>query len=339
MTQPWLTLLIILLVLLAMTLWCVWWQWEYRNDTFNRAQKEIQRACTSQDPYDSVRILMLGDEEDNRLLCRSWSLTDGQEYWFGQWWFNPQCSLLCLPQTLQTVGKKRLIRQNDWQKTLSALVKSRPQRPLDALIITLSLETLHDDDTVRASLLHNCQQLQQVCGLSLPIYLIISGMESLEGTADLLELLPEDARRSPIGSTIPVAREAIWKPQWIDNALDNTRTSLRLFITELGALRGNTPEELFRLPESFPPLAAPLHDAFDALFNSHARDEPPQLRGIWFVARTLDHDKPQMQFCQSLLSSKITAERGLALPVRRLLRVNLRRHFITLACYSCLCVL
>ena len=46
-----------------------------------------------------------------------------------------------------------------------------------------------------------------------------------------------------------------------------------------------------------------------------------------------------MQFCQSLLSSKITAERGLALPVRRLLRVNLRRHFITLACYSCLCVL
>lgn len=159
------------------------------------------------------------------------------EYWFGQWWFNPQCSLLCLPQTLQTVGKKRLIRQNDWQKTLSALVKSRPQRPLDALIITLSLETLHDDDTVRASLLHNCQQLQQVCGLSLPIYLIISGMESLEGTADLLELLPEDARRSPIGSTIPVAREAIWKPQWIDNALDNTRTSLRLFITELGALR------------------------------------------------------------------------------------------------------
>lgn len=71
MTQPWLTLLIILLVLLAMTLWCVWWQWEYRNDTFNRAQKEIQRACTSQDPYDSVRILMLGDEEDNRLLCRS----------------------------------------------------------------------------------------------------------------------------------------------------------------------------------------------------------------------------------------------------------------------------
>lgn len=339
MTQPWLTLLIILLVLLAMTLWCVWWQWEYRNDTFNRAQKEIQRACTSQDPYDSMRILMLGDEEDNRLLCRSWSLTDGQEYWFGQWWFNPQCSLLCLPQTLQTVGKKRLIRQNDWQKTLSALVKSRPQRPLDALIITLSLETLHDDDTVRASLLHNCQQLQQVCGLSLPIYLIISGMESLEGTADLLELLPEDARRSPIGSTIPVAREAIWKPQWIDNALDNTRTSLRLFITELGALRGNTPEELFRLPESFPPLAAPLHDAFDALFNSHARDEPPQLRGIWFVARTLDHDKPQMQFCQSLLSSKITAERGLALPVRRLLRVNLRRHFITLACYSCLCVL
>lgn len=93
------------------------------------------------------------------------------------------------------------------------------------------------------------------------------------------------------------------------------------------------------MPESFPPLAAPLHDAFDALFNSHARDEPPQLRGIWFVARTLDHDKPQMQFCQSLLSSKITAERGLALPVRRLLRVNLRRHFITLACYSCLCVL
>lgn len=133
--------------------------------------KRYVQPCAKGDPaslYQSGSLrqranLMLGDEEDNRLLCRSWSLTDGQEYWFGQWWFNSQCSLLCLPQTLQTVGKKRLIRQNDWQKTLSALVKSRPQRPLDALIITLSLETLHDDDTVRASLLHNCQQLQQVC--------------------------------------------------------------------------------------------------------------------------------------------------------------------------------
>lgn len=116
MTQPWFTLLIIMLMLLAITLWCVWWQWEYRNNTFTRAQKEIQRACGGQDPYDSMRILMLGNEEDNRLLCRSWSLTDGQEHWFGQWWFNSQCSILCLPQTLQTAGRKRLIRQNDWQK-------------------------------------------------------------------------------------------------------------------------------------------------------------------------------------------------------------------------------
>ncbi|POT56143.1 hypothetical protein C3432_19400 [Citrobacter amalonaticus] len=339
MTQPWLTLLIVVLVLLAITLWCVWWQWEYRNDTFTRAQKEIQRACGGQDPYDSMRILMLGDEEDNRQLCRSWSLTDGFEYWFGQWWFNPQCSLLCVPQALQTTGKKRLIRQNDWQKTLAALVKSRPQRPLDALIITLPLEALHSDDATRTSLLNNCQQIQQVCGLSLPIYLLVSGLESLEGTAALLAQLPEEARRSPVGSAIPVAREAVWKPQWIDDALENTRTSLRQVITELGALQGNTPEALFRLPECIPPLATPLHDYFDSLFNSNARDEPPLLRGIWFVARTLTHDKPQMQFCQTLLSGKIAAEHGLALPVRRLLRLNLRRHFITLACYSCLCVL
>lgn len=339
MTQHWLTLLIIVLVLLAITLWCVWWQWEYRNDTFIRAQKEIQRACGGQDPYDSMRILMLGDEEDNRLLCRSWSLTDGQEYWFGQWWFNPQCSVLCLPQTLQTAGKKRLIRQNDWQKMLAALVKSRPQRPLDALVITLSLDALHGDEAARASLLNNCQQLQQVCGLSLPVYLLISGVEALEGASSLLAMLPEEARRSPIGSAIPVAREAIWKPQWIDRALDNTRSSLRMLITELGALRGNTPEDLFRLPENLLPLAAPLHDYFDSLFNSNARDEPPLLRGIWFVARTLTQDKPRMQFCQTLLSGKIAAERGLALPVRRLLRLNLRRHFITLACYSCLCVI
>ncbi|QLY62587.1 hypothetical protein HV211_19760 [Citrobacter freundii] len=339
MTQPWFTLLIIMLMLLAITLWCVWWQWEYRNNTFTRAQKEIQRACGGQDPYDSMRILMLGNEEDNRLLCRSWSLTDGQEHWFGQWWFNSQCSILCLPQTLQTAGRKRLIRQNDWQKILAALVKSRPQRPLDALILTLPLDALNGDDVTRASLLNNCQQIQQVCGLSLPVYLLISGMESLEGTAALLAILPEDARRSPIGSAIPTAREAIWKPQWIDDALDNARMSLRRLITELGALQGSTPETLFQLPENLPQLATPLHDYFDTLFNSNARDEPPLLRGIWFVARTMAEGKPQMQFCQTLLSGKIAAERGLALPVRRLLRLNLRRHFITLACYSCLYVL
>ncbi len=45
--QHWLTLLIIVLVLLAMTLWCVWWQWEYRNDTFIRAQRDPARLRRS----------------------------------------------------------------------------------------------------------------------------------------------------------------------------------------------------------------------------------------------------------------------------------------------------
>lgn len=335
MTQPWLTLLIIVLVLLVVTLWCLWWQWEYRNNTFIRAQKEIQHACGGQDPYDSNRILMLGDEADNSLLCRSWSLADGAEYWFGQWWYNQQCSLLCVPQTLQMPGKKRLIRQSDWQKLLAALVKSRPQRPLDAMIITLPLDALRGDDNKQAQLLNNCHQIQQACGLSLAVYLIVSGLEEIEGTQDLLTLLSDEAKRSPIGSAIPVAREAIWKSVWIDDALANTRHTLRDVITALGTLHGHTSGTLFRLPEFFPTIATPLHDYFDTLLNSSARDEPPLLRGIWFVARSAIADKPHMQFCQNLLEGKIIAESGLALPVRRLLRLNLRRHFITLACYSC----
>lgn len=282
---------------------------------------------------------MLGDEEENRLLCRSWSLSDGLEYWFGQWWFNAQCSLLCVPHALQSPGKKHLFRQNEWQKTLAALVRSRPQRPLDALIITLPLEALCGDAHAHIQLINNCQQIQQVCGLSLPIYLLIGGLESVDGAQELLELLPEQARRCALGSAIPLAREAVWKPQWIDEALDNTRHTLRQAISELGTLNGQTPQALFRLPEFFPSLAAPLHDYFDSLLNSNARDEPPLLRGIWFVARSVTDDRAQMQFCQRLLSGKIAAERGLALPVRRLLRLNLRRQFFTLACYSCLCVL
>lgn len=336
MTQPWLSLTILVLVLLAITLWCVWWQWQYRNDTFIRAQKEIQRANGGQDPYDSTRILMLGNEEDNRLLCRTWSLTDGAESWFGQWWFDAQCSLLCVPHSLQTTGKKRLIRQNDWQKMIAALVKSRPQRPLDALILTLPLADLESD--AYAYLSERCQQIQQVCGLSLPVYLLISGMEAQDGVRTLLRQLPSLAQGSAIGSAISCPREAVWKPQWIDDALENTRFSLRQAVTELGALSGSTPASLFRLPEFFPSLATALHASFDGLLSSNARDEPPLLRGIWFVAHHVVDEKPQMAFCQPLLHDKITAERGLALPVRRLLRLNLRRHFIVLAGYSALCV-
>lgn len=336
MTQPWLSLAIVVLVLLAITLWCVWWQWQYRNDTFIRAQKEIQRANGGQDPYDSTRILMLGNEEDNRLLCRTWSLTDGTESWFGQWWFDAQCSLLCVPHSLQTTEKKRLIRQNDWQKMMAALVKSRPQRPLDALILTLPLADLQED--AYAYLSERCQQIQQVCGLSLPVYLLISGMEAQDGVRTLLRQLPPQAQGSAIGSAISCPREAVWKPQWIDDALENTRFSLRQAVTELGALSGSTPASLFRLPEFFPSLAPALHAGFDKLLSSNARDEPPLLRGIWFVAHHVVGEKPQMAFCQSLLHDKIIAERGLALPVRRLLRLNLRRHFIVLAGYSALCV-
>ncbi|MBJ9256825.1 hypothetical protein I5495_05675 [Citrobacter amalonaticus] len=336
MTQPWLSLVIVVLILLAITLWCVWWQWQYRNDAFIRAQKEIQRANGGRDPDDSVRILMLGNEEDNRLLCRSGSFTEGTECWFGQWWFDTQCSLLCVPQSLQTTEKKRLIRQNDWQKMIAALVKSRPQRPLDALILTLPLADLQGD--TYAYLSQRCQQLQQVSGLSLPIYLLISGMEAQDGVRTLLRQLPPQALGSAIGSAISCPREAVWKTQWIDDALEKTRASLRHAVTELGALTGSTPASLFCLPEFFPSLAAPLHAGFDRLLSSSARDEPPLLRGIWFVAHHWVDEKPQMAFCQQLLHDKIIAEQGLALPVRRLLRLNLRRHFTLLAGYSALCV-
>lgn len=337
MTQTGITLLLAIVILLIIILWAIWWQWEYRHNAFIRARKEIYRAIGEQDPYDVTRVLMLGDEEDNRLLCRSWSLSDGSEYWFGQWWFNEQCNMLCVPHALQTTTKKQLLRQNDWQKALAAIVRSRAQRPLDALVITLPLEALREgpEHPTTANLLRNCQQIQRVCGLSLPIYLLISGMETQEGMMALWEKLPQTL----IGSSIPVARETVWKPQWLDDALDNTRASLRRAITELGTLEGETRSELFRLPEFFPQLAAPLHDLFDTLLSSNARDEPPMLRGIWFVARGSRDDKATMHFCHSLLTGKIAAESGLALPVRRLLRLNLRRHFITLACYSAVCLL
>ncbi len=334
-----LTLIIIVLVLLAFVFWTIWLQWNHHNNAFTRAQKEIQHACGRQDRDDSTCILMLGDEEMNRLLCRNWSLTDGLEGWFGQWWFNPQCRLLCVPQALQNPGKKHLILQSKWQKTLAALVRSRPLRPLDALIVTVSHEALHGDINDRIQLHTCCQQIQQVCGLSLPIYVLISGLERLEGTQELLDLLPEQAQHSAIGSAIPLTREAVWQTQWIDDALDNTRHTLRQVVCELGVLNGQVSQALFRLPEFFPTLAAPLHDYFDTLFNNNAHDESPLLRGIWFVARSTLDDKQQMLFCKNLLNGKIAAERGLALPIRRLLRLNLHRQFITLACYSCLCVL
>lgn len=337
MTTTGITALLVVVIGLMIILWAIWWQWEYRNNAFIRAGKEIYRAIGEQDPYDVTRVLMLGDESDNQRICRSWALNDGSEYWFGQWWFNEQCHMLCVPHALQATTKKHLLRQNDWQKALAAIVRSRPQRPLDALVITLPLDALHEgpEYPLTASLLRNCQQIQRVCGLSLPIYVMVSGLETLEGVAILREKLPQTL----VGSSIPAAREAVWRPHWIDDALDNTRASLRQAITELGALEGETPRALFRLPEVFPQLATPLHELFDTLLSSNARDEPPVLRGFWFVAHGTVDDKPTMQFCHALLTGKITAESGLALPVRRLLRLNLRRHFLTVAAYSAVCLI
>lgn len=342
MTQSGVTLLLIVLILIVVTLWCIWWQWEYRNNTFIRAQREISRATGESDPYASTRLLMLGSDEDHHTLCRGWGLTDGVEYWFGRWWFDSRCAVLCVPQTLQTLQTtttKHLIRQNEWQKTLAALVRSRPRRPLDGLVITLPLDALlpgAEETPLTASLLRNCQQIQQICGLSLPIYLLISGLETLEGTPALLKWLPDDATQSPIGSAIPAVREAVWKARWIDDALENTRFALRQAILEMGVEQGNIPPALFRLPEQLLDTAPALHQLFDPLLSSNARDEPPQLRGIWFTARQSTANPPHMAFSQKLLEGKILAEEGLALPVRRLLRLNMRRHFITLACYSCL---
>lgn len=331
----------VLVLLLAALLWWLRTQGGAAIRSFYGAVRHMEQEQGTRDRYQMPWLMMLGNETDGARLCAQWRLqpTD-KAAWFGRWWSDAEGAVLVVPQALFLPEEGMNRQRGNWWRLLGLILRLRSKRPLDAVIWTVPFARLDDSEhTADLSLkVRRCFiDLLQRFGLSLPVYVVVTGMEELPGFQELVSALPAEARESMLGWSSPYAPDAAWQSQWSDQALDQVHAALAQSIIEIGALSGQLSADLYGLPERFEGLRRALQILLEPVFQGNAQGEAPRFRGVYFTASQApavsgdglaanDGTLRQTVFARHLWARRLVAERGLAQSVPRLLRLRQRWH-------------
>lgn len=343
--------ILIALLLLVVVLAVLWhFSWLHLNGasrSFFAALREWEQALGVHDRYETPWLLMLGDDEYAAPLLTSWGLVPASKSaWFGRWWHGPDGAVLAVPQALFSHGENASVQLKLWRQLLGLLLHARPHRPLDAVLWLCTLDPLLQPATAASAGLaarRKFMDLQQRLGLSLPVYLLVGGIEQQPGVSQLIEQLPADGRDRPLGWSSSYPVNTPWQAEWIDQALALLNAALCESLVELATLKGHIDPDLYRLPEHLLALRDPLQSLCDPVFQGNALGEAPRLRGLYFCA-TANPDPAEANldpfaddelsepaaplFAQRLWRQRIVAEQGLAQPIGRILDLRQRRHRI-----------
>ncbi len=333
--------LIVALVLIVLAAGLLWWlrsQGGTALRSFYSAVRQMEHEQGVSDRYQSPWLLMLGDEGQGAQLCRDWQLQPSEHPgWFGRWWADADGAVLVVPQALFLPPQGMRLHSGAWWRLLGLLVRLRARRPLDGILWTVPAPTLFDEAAAAAlgqAARKRFIDIQQRLGLSLPVYVLVTGLEDLPGGQALIGALPSKGRERSLGWSSPHPGQSLWQSAQAGQALDSICQALSLAIVELGTLHGQLDSELYGLPEHLAQARFNLQAVLDPVFHGNAQGEAPNFRGLYFTAsqalepglEPLSHVEPAQQrvFARTLWQQRVVAERGLAMVIPRLLRLRQR---------------
>ncbi|WP_175650012.1 type VI secretion system protein [Pseudomonas sp. Marseille-P9899] len=330
----------IVVILLLLVLLVVWLR--NRNGaavrSFYFAVRQMEHDQGGGGRYQAPWMLMLGDEVQGAQLCASWNLNAiDKPAWFGRWWSDPSGAVLVVPQSVFLPGEG-MKQAGGWWTLLGLLLRLRSRRPLDGVIWTVDAADLLDADraaTLGLDARRRFIDLLHRLGMSLPVYVVITGMEAVPGFQELANALPEETRRQMLGWSSPYAADATWQSQWTEDAMQQVSQALSEAIIQMGTLSGELHDDLDALPQRIDGLRRNLQMLLWPVFQGNTHGEAPVLRGLYFTGAqafqgnaealtALDQPLQENVFAHGLWQQRINAERGLAQPIPRLLQLRQR---------------
>lgn len=310
------------------------------SSAFRRARKLLRRASDGE-PYEIPFIILAGAEGSRPadLLGSAsidmpfgdpteaeTSLAMGRGFWF----FDRGVVLdIAGEHVLKANGKAS--DERGWQEIVRRLERFRPKRPVDGMVVTFSAAELLDaagselrraDVAARtARIYRKVVDLQSRLGFRIPIYVLVTGCESLTGFHALCRSVRPSSREEMLGWSSPYSVDTSYRAAWVDEAMKTLTSRLDDLQMEIFAdgTAGGGADDLFRLPRAFRNLGPSIRVALDQLFKSSAYHGSLMLRGIYFCGRENGNmlGGEQTAFVKQLFEQKIFQEHGVAAPTTR----------------------
>lgn len=217
------------------------------------------------------------------------------------WWFTDEAVLLDTAGRYTTQDSYTEVDKAAWGGFLDLLKKHRRRRPVNGVIVALSVADLLQQgeagrqaqaQAIRARI----HELHERLGLRFPVYVVVTKCDLLAGFAEFFEPMGREERAQVWGVTFPLA--ATGK----DAPAHGPAAALASFPAEFDALerqlQGRVLERvqqerdlqrralLYSFPQQFAGVGEVLARFLNTVFEANRYQEPALLRGVYFTSGT-----------------------------------------------------
>lgn len=261
------------------------------------------------------------------------------------WWFTDEAVFLDTAGRYTTQDSDRAVDASGWKDFLHLLGKHRPRRPLNGVLVTMSLSDLltlspAERQQHAHAIRRRLDELNQQLHVQVPVYLVLTKCDLLAGFSEFFDDLSPPQRAQVWGASFALeksldASASLAFSDEFARLLDrlNARVLKRLHDERDGSRRA----ALLAFPLQFSAVGDVLREFVEGVFAGQAHATAPMLRGFYLtsgtqegtpidrmlgaVARSFGLDAqqapeptahPRTFFIEQLLLSVVLRESGLA---------------------------
>lgn len=212
------------------------------------------------------------------------------------WWFTNDAVLLDTAGRYLTQDSDRTVDRGAWEGFLDLLKKYRKRRPINGVIVAVSLSDLMTlSDTERnaqvLAVRHRMQELYQHFGIRFPVYMLFTKCDLAAGFIEFFDDLDQEGRKQVWGTTFPLAE-----------GKQAAEDDIRQFPAELQALLARLNDrmtwrlnqeadehrraKIYNFPQQVTAIAGTLESFLRDVFSSSRYEDQILLRGVYFTSGT-----------------------------------------------------
>lgn len=210
------------------------------------------------------------------------------------WWFTDEAVLLDTAGRYTTQESDRAVDSAAWQGFLQLLRKSRPRRPINGVMVTVSVADLlqqssQEREVHAAAIRKRLQELHEQFQIRFPIYVLVTKTDLLAGFMEFYGDAGKEERAQVWGMTFPYTENTAESPlprfgseyelleqRVLDRLLDRMQTERD------PAKRA----QIFAFPQQLGTIKPLLGEFLEHVFTASKYEETPLLRGIYFTSGT-----------------------------------------------------
>jgi type VI secretion system protein ImpL len=211
------------------------------------------------------------------------------------WWFTEEAILLDTAGRYTTQDSDSAVDRSAWEGFLALLKKYRKRRPINGVVIAISLSDLmilNDSERMAhaRSIKSRIQELDNYFGIRFPVYVILTKCDLVAGFTEYFDDLGRAEREQILGTTF-----ALEESDSASGAIDRFGAEFDAVLERLGSRllwRLSSERDIRRraaiygFPRQLASLKEPISTFLGDVFRGSRFEQAPMLRGVYFTSGT-----------------------------------------------------